>query len=164
MACCSYEKERRDLLGSNFPLWCWRMFLCKSVVGVCFLGWDLWLWALDVYVGDWLWWGVDWSVEFLLAGGCHCWQLGRSAEIYCCESGLHREGADPCESVCFVLFFWYILKTGNVMFSQLWAKASHTQSCMSQQILTSLVSHIWTNESFVLHNTVLFTPNHIHIL
>lgn len=101
MACCSYEKEKSDLLGSNFPLWCWRMLLCKPVVGVCFLGWDLWLWALDVYVGDWLWRGVDWPEELLLAGGRHCWQLGSSAEIYSCESGLHRQGADPCESVRF---------------------------------------------------------------
>lgn len=43
--------------------------MCKLVVGVCFLGWDLWLWALDVCVGDWSWRGVDWPVELLLAGG-----------------------------------------------------------------------------------------------
>ena len=26
---------------------------------VCFLGWDLWLWAVDVCVEDWSWRGVD---------------------------------------------------------------------------------------------------------
>lgn len=72
--------------------------MCKLVVGVCFLGWDLWLWALDVCVGDWSWRGIDWSVELLLAGGRHCWRLGRPAKIYSFESGQRREGAEACES------------------------------------------------------------------
>lgn len=44
------------------------MFLCKLVVGVCFLGWDLWLWAVDVCVGQWSWRVLDGALELLLAG------------------------------------------------------------------------------------------------
>lgn len=116
MACCSYEEEKRDLLGSNFPLWCWRMFLCKPVVGVCFLGWDLWLWALGVCVGDWSWWGVDWPVELLLAGGRHCWTCW-NLQLWIRPT---QRGGWP-ESGCF--FFCRILKAAYVMFSQLWIKS-----------------------------------------
>lgn len=73
MARSSSRQERSDLLGCNFPLWCWGMFLCEPAVGVCFLGWDLWLWSLDVCLVDCRWGGrergVHWPAQLLLAGG-----------------------------------------------------------------------------------------------
>ncbi len=128
--------------------------MCKLVVGVCFLGWDLWLWALDVCVGDWSWPGVDWSVELLLAGGRHCWRSGRPAEIYSCGSRQHRERAEACESP-------ENTKQLYLLSFEL-RDSTKTQFCLSQQILRSLVLYVSRISHFYCSIIVAVLNIHSH--
>lgn len=65
----SYRQERSDLLGYNFPLWCWGMFLCKPAVrvfpGVGFMVMVPGCLPSGLLVVR----GVDWPVQLMLAGG-----------------------------------------------------------------------------------------------
>lgn len=103
------------------------MFLCKLVVGVCFLGWDLWLWALDVCVGDWSWRAADWPVELLLAVG---WgEVGGVLQL--CIRPVHEAcDASACESG---LLFYFVE-------NQKWCQQCYVCSAVNEETQQILIS------------------------
>lgn len=134
MAWSSYGQERSDLLGCNFPLWCWGMFLCEPAVGVCFLGWDLWLWSLDVCLVDcqW-WWGIGQSSS-CWQEGCHCRTCMKFTAVDWASS--KRAAADLRES-------WCVQSCSCCPFCPFETRISmKANSCLPQQILKPHLFHI----------------------